>query len=124
MSFWIFVTIDFVIQDGYFGGTMRRLFTAELAALPKSVTRFGSDSRGRSVQAKPFAARNSSGRVEDRLRADVIADGDEERLLAGHPPVVGVLVAAARIGERHPAIEVLLARPGCRAPSCRRSGSG
>ena len=50
-----------VSHSGYLGGTMRRCFTDASAAFPKSVTRLGSELRGRSVQVKPLAARKRSG---------------------------------------------------------------
>jgi hypothetical protein len=61
IAFRILVISEVVSHDGYFGGTIRRCLTCELAAFEKRFTRFGSDARGRSVQVKPFAALNSAG---------------------------------------------------------------
>jgi len=64
IAFRIFVTSAFVSHDGYLGGTMRSCLIEAFCAFAKSSTRFGSASRGRSVQAKPFAALNSAGALK------------------------------------------------------------
>src|SRR5262249_20864080 len=61
MSCWIFVISAGVSHSGYVARTIRSCFTVAFSAFPNSVTRFGSESRGRSVQTKPFAAPASAG---------------------------------------------------------------
>ena len=64
MSLRILVISAFVSHSGYFGGTMRSCLTDAFWAFPNRSTRLGSDSRGRSVQTKPFAALNSAGALK------------------------------------------------------------
>jgi uncharacterized protein YyaL (SSP411 family) len=60
----ICVISDEVSQDGYVGGTIRSCLTEACAAVPKRFTRFGSESRGRSVQVKPLAAAKRFGALK------------------------------------------------------------
>ena len=47
-------------------------------------------------------------RLEDRGRADLGADGQQQGLLTRHAAIVRILVSASGIGERRPTIHVLL----------------
>src|SRR6185503_19537591 len=60
----IWLISAFVSHAAYLGGTIRSCLTEAPCAFANNSTRFGSASRGRSVQAKPLAALNSAGALK------------------------------------------------------------
>ncbi len=70
----------------------------------------GRDALARQVRPGGATSRSEELRsVEDRGRAELLADGHEQHLLALHAAIVRVHVPAARVGEGLASIEMLLA---------------